>query len=45
MINLYKFFHKYDDDIIDDMQERIDELVALNEHRKDASFKNTKLQL
>ena len=27
---------------IDDMQERMDELVALNEHRKDALAKNTK---
>ncbi len=35
----------YDDDIIDDIQERIDELVGLNEITKEASTKNEKLQL
>ena len=44
-MNLYKFVQKYDDDIIDDMQERMHELVSLNEHINDALAKNTKLQL
>ena len=44
LMNLYKFVQKYDEDITDDMQERMDELVGLNEHRKDATTKNAKLQ-
>ena len=44
-MSLQKFVQKYDDDIVDDMQERMNELVGLNEHRRDASTKNTKLQL
>ena len=31
LMNLYKFVQKYDDDITDDMQERMDELVGLYE--------------
>ena len=42
-MNLNKFVHKYDDDITADMQERMDELVGLNEHRRDATTKNAKL--
>ena len=44
LMNLYKFVQKYDDDIIDDMQERLDELVGLSEHRRDVVAKNGKLQ-
>ena len=35
----------YDEDIIGDMQERLDELVGLTETRKEASIRNRKLQL
>ena len=38
-MNLYKFFQKYDDDITNDMQERMDDLVGLNEHRRDGTAK------
>ena len=44
LMSLYKFVQKYDDDITDDMQERMDELVELYEQRKDATIKNAKLQ-
>ena len=42
-MNMYKFVQKYDDDITDDMQERMDELVGLYEQRKDTTIKNVKL--
>ena len=42
-MNLNFFFQKYDADITYDMQERIDELVGLHDHRRDAIIKNTKL--
>ena len=35
----------YDEDITDDMQERLDEPVGLAETRRDASLRNQKLQL
>ena len=35
----------YNEDIIDDMQERLDELVGLIETRKEASIRNQRLQL
>lgn len=35
----------YDDDVIDKMQERMDELVGLIETRKEAFAKNVKLWL
>ena len=44
LMNLYNFVRKYDDDITDDMQERMDELVGLSEHRKDVVVRNAKLQ-
>lgn len=45
LIGLYNYIQKYDEDIIDDMQERMDELVGLTEARKEASIRNQKLQL
>lgn len=45
LMRLHRFIQKYDDEIIDDMQERMNELVGLDEKRKDASVKNAKLQL
>ena len=44
-MNLYKFIQKYDEDITNDMQERMDELVGLNEHRTNVVAKNCKLQM
>ena len=35
----------YDDEIIDDMHQRVDELARLAETRKEASIRNMKLQL
>lgn len=40
LVGLYTYIQKYDDDIIDDMQERLDELVGLTNTRKDASLRN-----
>lgn len=34
LMSLYKFIQKYDEDLVDDMQERVDELMGLNEYRK-----------
>ena len=45
LMNLYKFVQKYDEDITNDMQERMDELVGLSEHRRDATANNCKLQM
>lgn len=45
LMGLYNYIQMYDHDIVDDMHERIDELVGLVETRKDASAKNLKLQL
>ena len=42
---LYNYIQMYDEDIIDDMQERLDELVGLTETRKEASIRNQRLQL
>ena len=39
----YNFIQMYDDDIIDDMHERIYELTRLAEKRKEASTRNMKL--
>ena len=44
LMNLYKFVQKYDDDITDDMRERMDELVGLYEQRRNVAVKNAKLQ-
>ena len=35
----------YNEDIIDDIKERMDELVGLTKTRKEASLKNKKMQL
>ena len=45
MTGLYNFIQIYDDEIIDDMHQRIDELARLVETRKEASTRNMKLQL
>ena len=45
LVGLYNYIQLYDEDIIDDMQERLDELVGLVETRREASLKNQKLQL
>ena len=45
LMGLYNYIQMYDEDIIDDMQERLDELVGLTETRKEASIRNQKLQL
>ena len=45
LIGLYNYIQMYDEDIIDDMQERLDELVGLTETRKEASIRSQKLQL
>ena len=42
-MGFYNFIQLYDEDIIDDMQERLDELVGLAETRKEASLRNQKL--
>ena len=44
-MELYNFIQLYDEDITDDMQERLDELVGLAESRREASLRNQKLQL
>ena len=45
LVGLYNYIHMYGEDIINDMQERLDELVGLTETRKEASLRNQKLQL
>ena len=45
LVGLYNFIQMYDEDIINDMQERLDELVGLAETRNEASIRNQKLQL
>ena len=42
-MGLYNFIQLYDEDITNDMQERLDELVGLVETRREASLKNQKL--
>ena len=44
-MGLYNYIQLYDEDITDDMQERMDELVGLAETRREASLRNQKLQL
>ena len=44
-MSLYNYIQMYDEDIIDNMQGRMDELVGLAETRREASLKNQKLQL
>ena len=40
---MYKFIQQYDKDIIDEMQIRMDNILYLDETRRDAFGKNTKL--
>ena len=45
LVGLYNYIQLYDEDITDDMQERLDELVGLEKTRREASLRNQKLQL
>ena len=45
LVGLDNYIQMYDEDIIDDMEERLDELLGLTETRKEASIINQKLQL
>jgi hypothetical protein len=41
---MYNFIHKYDDDIFDEMQLRMEDIMQLDETRRDTSANNMKLQ-
>lgn len=43
LLGLYSHIQLYDEDIMDGIQERLDELVGLTETRRKASVKNQKL--
>ncbi len=45
LVGLYNYIQLYDEDIIDDMQERLDKLVGLTKTRKETSLRNKKVQL
>lgn len=45
LVGLYNYIQMYEEDITDDMQERLNELVGLTERRKEASIKNQKFQV
>ena len=45
MVGLYNYIQLYNEDITNDMQERLDELVGLAENKREASLRNQKLQL
>ena len=40
LVGLYSYIQLYDEDITNEMQERMDELVGLTETRREASLKN-----
>lgn len=42
---MYRFIQVYDEDIVDDIQERMDDILHLDETRKDASTQNARLQV
>lgn len=42
---MYKFVQLYDDDIDDEMQLRIEDLITLDETRRESVSENPKLQL
>ena len=42
---MYKFVQVYEDDIMDDMQMRMDDVMKLEETRRDSSDRNAKIQL
>ena len=39
---MYKFFQLYEDDIFDEMQPRMDEILQLEETRRESSVQNAK---
>ena len=41
---MYKFIQLYENDIVDDMQLRMDEILQLEETRRESSILNVKLQ-
>lgn len=41
---MYKFIQVYDSDVVDDTQLRMDDILQLDETRRDASAQNAKLQ-
>lgn len=41
---MYKFVHLYEDDITDEMQLIMDDIIQLEEARRDSSIQNAKLQ-
>ena len=41
---MYKFVQLYEDDIIDEMQLRMDDILQLEETRRESSIQNAKLQ-
>ena len=41
---MYKFIQVYDSDIVDDMQFRMDDILQLDETRRNAPVQNAKLQ-
>ena len=43
LVGHYNYIQLYDEDITDDMQERLDELVGLTKTRKEASLHNQRL--
>lgn len=45
VLKMYKFAQEYDEEICDDMQHRINNLVQLDESRREAQVKNLKMQL
>lgn len=45
LLEMYKFVQLYDDDIDDEMQLRIEDLIRLDETRRESASKNAKLQL
>lgn len=42
---MYKFIQKYDDEIVHEMQVRMDDILQLEQTKREASTRNTKLQL
>ena len=41
---MYKFIQLYEDDIIDEMKHRMDDILQLEETRRESSIQNAKLQ-
>ena len=44
-MGLYNYIQIYDEEIINDIQERLDEFLGLTETKKEASLRNQELQL